>query len=478
MERLRKLKLIDWTQANNSLNRYFEGNKSKLAAHLKISRTTITAFFNEKNMREAEFRKICLALRLNWEAVSTVELPGSPPPFSPSSNESPPSSQPLVEDEDIEQIVAKVRLHCCTEILAKHREIQLFNLKRIPVDHLFVDVYVLEELASQRFATLRDFPEVWNEQNGVSWQTLERVWMGGRKYRSSGIDIANQCSRLMILGKPGSGKTTFIKHLAVACCEGLFQPELIPVLIELRAVEVEKFNLLQLLQRFFDRDEATTLQLLKAGRVLILLDGLDEVPNQWRERVQREINRFSDQQYANRMIVTCRTQTAEYRIKDFEYVEAADFDAKQKQSFVRNWFAIAEKNPSSWLARTLKTVGLNSDDGGHKLLQQIEASPRLKELAGTPVLLSLICWVYTVDGKLPQTRSALYSSGLRLLLQQWDENRAIKPESRIGQQRYQSLDLHDKQLLLSEVAYQKFKQPGNFVLFDETEIISIRPVAL
>jgi hypothetical protein len=36
-----------------------------------MSRTTVTAFFNQRPVREAEFRKICLALRLNWQSVST-----------------------------------------------------------------------------------------------------------------------------------------------------------------------------------------------------------------------------------------------------------------------------------------------------------------------------------------------------------------------------------------------------------------------
>ena len=79
MERSRKLALTNWTQANDALNQYFAGNKSELAKRLGMSRTTVTAFFKQEPLREAEFRKICFDLRLNWQLVSEVN-PIAPQP--------------------------------------------------------------------------------------------------------------------------------------------------------------------------------------------------------------------------------------------------------------------------------------------------------------------------------------------------------------------------------------------------------------
>ncbi|MBD2070359.1 hypothetical protein H6F93_23080 [Leptolyngbya sp. FACHB-671] len=47
MERSRKLVLANWTQANDALIQFFAGNKSELAKHLKMSRTTVTAFLSQ-----------------------------------------------------------------------------------------------------------------------------------------------------------------------------------------------------------------------------------------------------------------------------------------------------------------------------------------------------------------------------------------------------------------------------------------------
>ena len=49
-----------------------------------------------------------------------------------------------------------------------------------------------------------------------------------------GLQAVEQYPKLMILGKPGAGKTTFLKHLAIQCVEGRFKPKLVPLFVTLK----------------------------------------------------------------------------------------------------------------------------------------------------------------------------------------------------------------------------------------------------
>jgi predicted NACHT family NTPase len=141
----------------------------------------------------------------------------------------------------------------------------------------------------------------------------------------------------MILGKPGSGKSTFLRHLAVACCKSEFLADHIPILIELRYIkDASRFDLLNTIdQEFGLADRRQTEEILNQGKVLILLDGLDEVPGQSMRDVQDHIYEFSQQYYKNRFILTCRTQTTEYTLSTFDYVEVAEFKPEQVEIFAK-----------------------------------------------------------------------------------------------------------------------------------------------
>jgi predicted NACHT family NTPase len=265
----------------------------------------------------------------------------------------------------------------------------------------------------------------------------------------------------VILGKPGSGKSTFLRHLAVACCKGEFLTEHIPILIELRFIkDASQFNLLNIIHREFGlTDQGQTEQILNQGKVLILLDSLDEVHGQSRREIQDHIYEFSQQYYKNRFILTCRTQTTEYTLPTFDYVEVADFNSQQVEIFARNWFAALAETSEQAVELTAQFL---------EKLRLPENQPTA-ELVVTPILLSLTCWVFNDLKDLPSKRSALYEQELNLVLEKWDEKRGVRRE--LGNEIYRKLSVGEKQKLLSYLAKRKFEQE-QYVLFEQNEIES------
>ncbi|MEO0520799.1 MAG: hypothetical protein AAF171_26270, partial [Cyanobacteria bacterium P01_A01_bin.116] len=146
---------------------------------------------------------------------------------------------PLLDDLSFTD---KIRQSCGNKILNQYSRIRLYNNSEVDISELYVDVYLLSQSRKDVFISKEKLLETFNFRE-------DRIGLPPRVKRISGIDAANRNPNLLILGKPGAGKTTFLKRIAVDCVNGIFQPDLIPVFVELRKIKSPKWNLLDFLDQ-------------------------------------------------------------------------------------------------------------------------------------------------------------------------------------------------------------------------------------
>jgi predicted NACHT family NTPase len=150
----------------------------------------------------------------------------------------------------------------------------------VSLGDLFVDVNILEQISSSRIAELEDLWQDFTDGNS-DYRSLDRMGLAKKQQRVSGLAVLERNTNLMVVGKPGSGKTTYLQRIVTDCNERKIQTQRIPVLIKLREFLEDgteyAYNLKQFLEQLWRLSNADIELVLNQGRALVLLDGLDEV---------------------------------------------------------------------------------------------------------------------------------------------------------------------------------------------------------
>ncbi len=327
----------------------------------------------------------------------------------------------------------------------------------IPLESIYTPVKFLDKSNLHRFSNIQRIEEDFGKKG------LRRLQMSECR-EENGISVANQYPYLMILGSPGSGKSTFLRRLGFEAFKGEkgeFEYALIPVFLELKYLIDNPVDLISVITNNFNEfgfqaTQEVTKQLLSEGKLLVLLDGLDEVPQDNRNNVINAIEKlvasYSGKENQNRFIVSCRTAAYNSSFNQFVDVELADFNAEQIQYFISNWFASEEDKKLKVADKCWET--LNNDT--HKAA---------KELAQTPLLLTMICLVYNETQDFPDKLSPLYEKAFWILIEKW------AAEKRVHNQRvYDGLNSYLERAMLADFAYQKFVD--NRLFFKEEDIVN------
>jgi hypothetical protein len=178
--------------------------------------------------------------------------------------------------------------------------------------------------------------------------------------------------------------------------------------------------------------------LLEIGHAIVLFDGLDEVPehDEQRKRTTEELQKIWRKYQKTQMIITCRVAATDYSFTEFTYIEMADFNEKQVDTYALNWFRKDTKK-----ARTFLTELEKPENRG------------LRDLGHSPLLLSMICLAYDETLVIPKRRVELYEEALDALLKKWDASRNIQRD-----EIYKKLSLGRKRQMFARIAAEAFEK--------------------
>jgi hypothetical protein len=289
-----------------------------------------------------------------------------------------------------------------------------------------------------------------SEEDGLEESSTQRV--------ENALGYARQ--RVLISGEAGSGETTLLQWLSVMAARKEFSGGLrawndrIPVYLPLRRYASTKPSTFPRPEQFLDlvlpnlidfTPRTWMYRLLKSGRALLLLDGMDELPSPSRAIFMDWLTDILHDFPDVTVVVTSRPAAVErewfqrYEIQSFELQPMSLRDIK---SFINQWHSaiakdIKEDDELASLARFRESLKLIVDE-----------RRAIRLLATNPLMCALICALHRDRrAQLPRDRLELYRIALEMLLERRDKERQVPEREDMR------LTYREKEIILQDIAY-------------------------
>jgi len=279
--------------------------------------------------------------------------------------------------------------------------------------------------------------------------------------------LVSSGNRLVLLGDPGSGKSTLVSWIAWNLSQdrdNRWKQALnsrIPIVMVLRELSLDHVNSWDsLLEAYFKhwtgrmlgraRYASNIQELFETGRVMIILDGLDEIANvqiqtNLRKAVWEGMLKFKDcvwlltsrvvgyLNYHEGQDPMAKDRGGEEKLIYAQLRYVAPFTDCQIKKFAQNWFSSRDQSAA------------RASEDSSRLNEAIHSNPYTLRLARIPNLLMMMALIHRERARLPHGRALLYTDIANAYLQSIDENRRIE---------HLGYSLRDQKLWLGRIGFE------------------------